>query len=79
MEVMRDINVAIMLVTVARCPNCEGKGYTIGYDIEAVCCGEPLGTGECCGNAIPEQVQVPEQCQWCAEKDELIAKYDNGE
>ena len=75
--VMRDIDVAIMLLKVAKCPNCDGSGAIMQGHIDSTCCGEPLGTGECCGNAIPDMVWEAEQCQGCAEKMELIAKYDS--
>lgn len=60
------------LLSVAICPNCDGSGaiVTIGVRTVAVCCGQPLSTGECCGNPdpAPEQYQDVEQCQWCYEK-----------
>lgn len=39
------------------CPDCKGYG---SYG-EAGCCGYPLSSGECCGNAIEIQVQ----CKSC--------------
>jgi hypothetical protein len=77
---MSDLNLAITLLKMAKCPNCDGSGgiVTIGYGTVAGCCGNVLDTGEWCGNAIPIEVQVPdyEQCQWCAETKELIDKYE---
>ena len=52
-----------------RCPDCHGQGWTEyqGCAIEPGCCGQPLGNGECCGNAIAVQVPAMEQqpCQLC--------------
>lgn len=80
MQVMKDISVAVSLLKVAQCPQCDGSGTLIysGYGTEAGCCGNTLSNGECCGNAIPIEVQTQEvmQCQWCAEREELISKYD---
>jgi len=73
---MNDLDLAITLLKMASCPNCDGTGGIIRTSIgtEAGCCGEFLPTGECCGNAIPVPVPVEEyeQCQWCAEVKELI-------
>lgn len=40
------------------CPECEGSGY----HIVAGCCGNFTKTGECCGVAVPDQMQ----CQRCS-------------
>jgi len=77
MMATRDLDVAIMLLSTASCPNCDGSGGISIPTIESACCGEPLATGECCGNSIPEMGVSFEECQWCAEKAELMAKYDN--
>lgn len=73
---MTDIEEAVELLRIAKCPNCDGSGGIATSDIGFGCCGEPLGNGECCGNAIPEMIAGFEQCQWCAEKDELVSKYE---
>ena len=77
---MSDLDLAITLLKVAKCPACDGSGTisTPGYDIEPGCCGDLRPNGECCGNAVPVEVQTMEleQCQWCAEKDMLISRYE---
>jgi len=77
---MLDLDLAITLLKIAQCPNCDGSGAIIhiGIGTEAGCCGNLLDTGECCGNAIPVPVPIEEfeQCQWCAETKELISKYE---
>ena len=56
---------AVELLRVARCPNCDGCGFTVretgGCDMD----GEN-DTREC----------VQEQCQWCFERNGLLAEYD---
>lgn len=56
---------AIGLLRIARCPNCEGEGWYVrevgGCDSD----GEN-DTREC----------VQEQCQWCYEREGLLAEYD---
>lgn len=51
------------------CLNCGGEGFTIHVvqHILPVCCGCPLPTGECCGNAVPSQEveEVLEPCPQC--------------
>jgi hypothetical protein len=78
---MTDLDLAIELLKLVKCPICDGSGVIIvgTYSIEAGCCGNTLPTGECCGNSIAVQVptQVLEQCQWCAEREELVSKYDS--
>jgi len=78
---MTDLDLAITLLKMAQCPNCDGSGSTTRITIgtEAGCCGNVLSTGECCGNAVPVPVPVEEieACQWCAEVTELISKYEN--
>jgi hypothetical protein len=60
------------LLTVAKCPNCDGSGAIARETVIAVpgCCGRPLGSGECCGDPIPvpELSMELEQCQWCYER-----------
>lgn len=77
---MQDIELAINLLKVAQCPTCDGSGtYTFSItEITHGCCGQPLPNGECCGNAIPVEIPSEElvQCEWCAEREELISKYD---
>lgn len=49
----------------ATCPRCDGDGYTL--ETEMGCCGQYLGTGECCAAAYgtaylepyPTQVGCP--------------------
>lgn len=76
---MQDLELAITLLKIAKCPNCDGSGVigVTGVGTEAGCCGNTLPNGECCGNAIPIPVPIQEfeQCQWCAERDELVSKY----
>ena len=56
---------AIGLLRIARCPDCEGEGWYVrevgGCDSD----GEN-DTREC----------VQEQCQWCYEREGLLAEYD---
>ena len=77
---MNDLDLAITLLRVAECPNCDGSGSIIVDDvgIEAGCCGNVLPNGECCGNAIPIPVQIQElaRCQWCDERSELLSKHE---
>lgn len=76
---MQDIKLAVQLLKIANCPNCDGSGAVSveSWDWGHGCCGDILANGECCGNAIPIQVdsQEIEQCQWCAEREELLSKY----
>lgn len=59
------------------CPQCDGSGVVEveSTGTEAGCCGSPHPNGECCGNAVPVPVQMleQEQCQFCAERDALLA------
>jgi len=77
---MSDLDLAISLLRVANCPNCDGSGGIVieSVGIEAGCCGNVMSTGECCGNAIPVPVQIQEleQCQWCAERSELLKQHE---
>ncbi len=41
-----------------RCQECGG----CGYHIVSGCCGQYTRTGECCGQAIPEQAR----CERCS-------------
>lgn len=56
---------AIGLLRIARCPDCEGEGWYVrevgGCDSD----GEN-DTREC----------IQEQCQWCWERDRVLAEYD---
>jgi hypothetical protein len=48
------------------CPSCGGCGVIHIPITVAGCCGNPLRSGECCGNAVPVQdwdYQACE-CQW---------------
>jgi DnaJ-class molecular chaperone len=60
------------LLTVAKCPNCDGSGAVARESIRVApgCCGRPLASGECCGDPIPvpELSMELEQCQWCYER-----------
>lgn len=53
------------------CPNpsCGNRGYIIEHKCNWVpsCCGNPLPTGECCGNGVMEPEEYPEQiqCEFC--------------
>lgn len=73
---MSTLDLAIALLKVAKCPNCDGSGGIVHVVIgtEVGCCGNLLPTGECCGNAVPVPVPIEEyeQCQWCAEVKGLI-------
>lgn len=70
------VNDALALLKAAKCPNCDGSGFTVDVRTIAVasCCGNANKDGSCCGNAIPvpEQEQYQVQCQWCAERSALI-------
>ena len=56
---------AVELLRVAKCPDCDGCGFTVretgGCDMD----GEN-DTREC----------VQEQCRWCYERNGLLAEYD---
>ena len=53
----QEINAAVALLKVAKCPECDGSGAYM----------ERTGTDEF-GDAVGE----PRQCQWCAERDALL-------
>jgi hypothetical protein len=59
---------AVELLRVAKCPECDGCGFTVhetgGCDMD----GEN-DTREC----------VQEQCRWCFERNGLLAEYDTGQ
>lgn len=59
-------------------PNCDGRGTTFTVQTVHGCCGSPLPTGECCGNAVPVVEQVPQQCQWCFERDTAVKESERG-
>jgi hypothetical protein len=67
---------ALGLLSVAKCPNCDGSGATIGVAGHTIprCCGRFLPSGECCGHAIPEcvQEQYQEPCEWCFRRNEAL-------
>jgi hypothetical protein len=77
-RLMAERDVLLALLTVADCPECHGAGFTVEEFVDTVpeCCGRPLSTGECCGEAVPapELRQEQRQCQWCAYRAEAIAK-----
>jgi hypothetical protein len=56
---------AVVLLRDAKCPDCDGCGFTVreigGCDMDG-------------GNDTRECVQ--EQCLWCFDRDDLLAKYD---
>lgn len=58
------------LLREAICPHCSNTGAVEGATV-AVCCRRPDPHGNCCNQPIPEQTQ--EQCQWCANRDALLA------
>ena len=60
------------LLGMAHCPNCDGSGAIVHQFLVPACCGNYLSTGECCGNAAPEEAQEVEQCQWCAEQKAIL-------
>ena len=71
----------VNILKVAKCPDpsCDGNGVTtvLVEGTEVGCCGQPLGNGECCGNAVPVPTQEQEQapCQWCYAKESLIDQH----
>lgn len=60
-----------------KCPQDCDNGVVCGVAVEThpVCCGRSDKSGQCCGCPDPEQVQVqvPEPCQWCHQRDEALA------
>lgn len=80
-QLEQDNKEMLEMLRVARCPTCDGSGGIIVMreSIEAGCCNHPLPSGECCGNPVPVPVPVEdyEQCQFCAERDALIAKIES--
>jgi hypothetical protein len=55
---------AIELLTVAKCPNCDGCGFTVHE------------TGGCDPDGENDSREcVQEQCRWCWEKDQLLEQY----
>jgi len=67
----KTINLAINLLRIATCPNCDGSGGVSMETVEHGCCGDILDNGECCGNSIPVQGVERLPCQWCYERDQL--------
>lgn len=61
------LSVAADLLAVAKCPNCDGCGFTVreigGYDMD----GFFASQGE------------QEQCQWCYEREVFVAKCKGAE
>jgi len=72
----------IELLLHARCPDSDCDGYgTVqgaGPGMEAICCGSPLPSGECCGNPVEGRSEGDgcEACQWCHERAELLDRKD---
>lgn len=56
------------------CPdaNCDGKGTT--FNVYPERCGHRNESG-CCGDAVPAQEPAP--CQWCHERDAVLASFEN--
>lgn len=70
------------MLRVARCPdrNCDNKGTTVRMAERSTpeCCGQFHDNGECCGNAVAgvEAEPEPEPCQWCDEREAMIARHE---
>lgn len=58
---IRSFNYAIGLLTVAKCPNCDGSGV-ISHEVGGCSNDGENDSREC----------IIEQCQWCYERDQLI-------
>lgn len=56
----------IPLLKAARCPNCEGDGFTVEPEIKGY---DEYG--------YPDVIGVQVQCQWCYERDAAIAALEN--
>lgn len=58
----RQLQEAVELLALSRCPDedCDGSGTKVG--VVPVCCGAMDADG-CCGRPLPEP--QPEQCEWC--------------
>jgi len=71
-EDLKGLELAVSLLSVAKCPECDGSGGIAFVNSEHGCCGNPLDTGECCNNPIQVQVEDYRQCQWCDERNQLM-------
>lgn len=69
------LDCAIALLEIARCPNCDGGGAIQTGQRQLVTHDMALDAGcpEMEGSLYSDDEW--EQCQWCAEKDVLIAKW----
>lgn len=56
---------AIGVLRIAKCPDCDGCGYTV-HEIGGCDMDGENDTREC----------VQEQCRWCDERASIIAEYD---
>lgn len=53
---------------ITECLACDGNGYSIETNTEPECCGKPLPSGSCCGNAVPKEVPSAIPCEYCQAK-----------
>lgn len=78
---MTDLEQALVLLTMAKCPNCDGSGAvpvlvgTRQYATRemALDAGNPALEG----SLVCDEEWEAEQCQWCDEKNQLLKKYEN--
>jgi len=76
---MTDLAQALVLLTVAKCPNCDGSGAvqvrvgTRHYATRemALDAGDPSLEG----SLVSDDEWEVEQCQWCDERNQLLKKY----
>ncbi len=77
---MSSEEIMVGLLRVAKCPNCDGCGFTVELrgHTEYVSrdmardAGDLSLEGSVYSQPEPEQVQ----CQWCAERDQVIEEFD---
>lgn len=77
---MNDIELAIQLLTVAKCPNCDGSGavqvQTHSRQYISREMAMDVGDPSLEGSLYCDDNFDVEQCQWCDERKQLIDKYE---
>jgi hypothetical protein len=78
---MTDLAQALVLLTVSKCPNCNGSGA-----VPVLVCARHYATREMAldagdpsleGSLVSDEEWETERCQWCHERHELLKKYEN--
>jgi DnaJ-class molecular chaperone len=69
---------AVALLKVATCPNCDGSGSTAVQTSSRQFVTRDMASDACCpemeGSLYSDDEWEQQQCQWCDEKNRLIAE-----